>query len=141
MWRIRILLEFAFKKNIIIISFALIMGFAIYNALESLLTDVIIPFFSTLAFGEVPKELFVFYEKATDIEIRFGLFIQSVICFVIITVLVLLFFYIYRHRQTQNERKLESQVKPTFRDGVNLEIRDYLKYLPQIKDVLKNKEQ
>ncbi len=140
MWRIRLFFDFIFRKNILLNSFAIIMGIVVSIVLISLFNDVVLPLLFVVVIGKAPKDLNYIHEQIPGLTIRYGLFIQNLICFVGIMLIVFLFYHYFHRTQAKREKELAAKVKPTFRDGVNLEIRDYLKILPQIKDALINKK-
>jgi large-conductance mechanosensitive channel len=140
MWQIKRILDFTFKKNILIVSFALLLGVSFYTIIDSLFRQILIPIVSNFFLEKQLSDLYISYSQTPDIRISLGAFIQSLICFLIIIFFASLFYFFFKRRQTRIKKEIDSQVMPTFRDGVNLEIRDYLKYIPQIKDILKSKK-
>lgn len=140
MWQIKRILDFTFKKNILIVSFALLLGVSFYTIIDSLFRQILIPIVSNFFLEKQLSDLYISYSQTPGIRISLGAFIQSLICFLIIIFFASLFYFFFKRRQTRIKKEIDSQVMPTFRDGVNLEIRDYLKYIPQIKDILKSKK-
>ena len=120
--------EFALKGNILDLAIGVIIGTAFGKIISSLVTDIIMPPIGLLLGGIDFSQLAVTLKQATDnaqaVTINYGLFINSVIDFVIIA------FVIFMLIKSMNKfKKKEAAVPVKSAEEIVLlrEIRDSLK--------------
>lgn len=117
--------EFALKGNVIDLAVAVVIGGAFGKIVTSLVADIIMPIIAFLTSGVDFKEL-----KATvgDVTFTYGIFIQSIVDFVIIAFSIFIVIRLItksRKKQEANPAP-EEPAKPTEQELLT-EIRDLLK--------------
>lgn len=119
---------FALKGNAIDLAVAVVIGGAFGKIVSSLANNIIMPFAGALAGGVNVASLSVWIGKA---EVSYGVFLQSVIDFTIVSVAIFVAVKIFSRLQRKEEEKQESK-KPA-------EPSEEVKLLTEIRDALKNK--
>lgn len=119
--------EFAFKGNVLDLAVGVIIGGAFGKIVSSLVADIIMPIFAYITAGVSVKELgFNLGEKG--VLIPYGLFLQSVIDFLIIAFCIFMFIrLVNKFRGKKEEEVVEEQVKAPTTEELLSEIRDILK--------------
>lgn len=113
--------KFAFQGNVLDLAIAVVIGATFGNIVSSLVDHIIMPFFGGIMNG-VNFENLVYYMG--DAEIAYGMFIQSIIDFLIIAFSIFLILrFILRKKMDEEEE--EPQVDP--QEQLLTEIRDLLK--------------
>lgn len=123
--------EFALKSNVIDLASAVIIGAALGKIITSMVSDILMPSVGMLI-GKVDlKELkFVMKEAVGDIpavSLNYGMFIQTVIDFIIIAFCVFIVVKAYRKANRKEEEKPKPEPEPTNQEKLLTEIRDLLK--------------
>ena len=117
--------EFALKGNVMDLAVAVVIGGAFGKIITSLVADIIMPIIAFMTSGVDFKEL-----KATvgDVTFTYGLFIQSIVDFVIIAFSIFIVIrLINKSRKKQKENPTPAEPpKPTEQELLT-EIRDLLK--------------
>lgn len=117
--------EFALKGNVIDLAVAVVIGGAFGKIVASLVADIIMPIIAFMTSGVDFKEL-----KATvgDVTLTYGLFIQSIVDFVIIAFSIFIVIRLLnKSRKKQEEAPAPAEPpKPTEQELLT-EIRDLLK--------------
>lgn len=123
--------EFAIKGNVVDMAVGVIIGGAFGKIVASLVGDVIMPAVSCISGGqsfaekaiEIPSKV----EGAEPILIKYGLFIQNIIDFVIIAVCVFIMAKIINSLKKKEEEAPAAVPEPTKEEVLLTEIRDLLK--------------
>lgn len=92
--------KFAVKGNVIDLAIAVIVGGAFGKIVTSLVNDVIMPVFG-IVFGGVDFSGLVFTYK--DAAISYGLFLQSIVDFLLISVSIFLFVRLFERFKKKEE--------------------------------------
>lgn len=115
--------KFAFQGNVLDLAIAVIIGATFGNIVSSLVDHIIMPFFGGLMNG-VNFENLIYYMG--DAEIAYGMFIQSVLDFLIIAFSIFVVVrYVLRKKMDEDEEPAEPEVDP--QEKLLAEIRDILK--------------
>ncbi len=127
--------QFAAKGNVVDLAIGVVIGGAFGKIVSSLVADIITPIISLILGGVDFKWLTLILKPAVEdtpeLAIRYGLFIQSIFDFLIISGSI--FFFIkalntLRQKMEREEKKEEAAVSPPPENIVLLrEIRDLLK--------------
>lgn len=115
--------KFAFQGNLIDLAVAVIIGGAFGKIVSSLVEDIVVPLLGILLNGINIEHLIVTVGTA---ELRYGVFLQSLIDFFIIAFSIFIFLRIVLKRKQEVE---EPQAEPelTKEEQLLTEIRDLLK--------------
>jgi len=126
--------EFAVKGNVVDLAVAVIVGGAFGKITSSLVNDVIMPPIGLLLGGVNFSELAITLKDATEeaaaVTINYGLFLQTVIDFVIIAFVI---FMVIKGINASKRKKEEAPVappappEPSNEEKLLAEIRDLLK--------------
>ncbi|PTJ72149.1 large conductance mechanosensitive channel protein MscL [Staphylococcus hyicus] len=113
--------EFALKGNVLELAVAVVMGAAFNKIVTSLVENVIMPLIGLL-FGEID-----FAKNWTIYGIKYGIFIQSIIDFIIIA--FALFIFIKIANTLVKPKKVEEEIEEEVEESTVLltEIRDLLR--------------
>ncbi|WP_341776233.1 large conductance mechanosensitive channel protein MscL [Staphylococcus hyicus] len=113
--------EFALKGNVLELAVAVVMGAAFNKIVTSLVENVIMPLIGLL-FGEID-----FAKNWTIYGIKYGIFIQSIIDFIIIA--FALFIFIKIANTLVKPKKVEEEIEDEVEESTVLltEIRDLLR--------------
>lgn len=116
--------EFAMKGNVIDLAVAVVIGAAFGKIVSSLVDNIIMPLVGVLTGGVDFTKSFVL--KVGDAEVAFGVFLQSIIDFVIIAFAIFMFVRILSKLQRKKE---EAPAEPEVdtKEELLVEIRDLLK--------------
>ena len=117
--------EFAFKGNVFDLAVAVVIGAAFGKIVSSLVENIITPIIGIISGGIDFSELSFPYK---DTEIMYGLFIQSIIDFLIISFtifIVIRFLLKFKRKEEIIEEVAEPEVDP--KEQLLIEIRDLLK--------------
>lgn len=115
--------NFAFKGNVLDLAIAVIIGATFGNIVSSLVDHIIMPFFGGITRGINFEEL-IYY--IGDAEVAYGMFIQSIIDFIIIAFSIFLVVrYVLRKKMDEEEAEPEPEIDP--QEKLLTEIRDLLK--------------
>lgn len=124
--------EFINKGNVLDLAVGIIIGGAFKSIVSSFVEDILMPFISLILGNINITALKVVLRPSTgevpELALRYGLFIQGVIDFLIIAVVI--FFIIKlvnRARRKKEEPKEEPEPEPTKEELLLTEIRDILK--------------
>ncbi len=124
--------DFAVKGNVIDLAVAVVVGGAFGKITKSLVADIIMPPIG-LALGNVDfAELQVTLKAATDsaeaVAIRYGLFLQTIIDFLLIAASVFVVVKVYNKMKEKDEKEAEPEApKGPSQEELLTEIRDLLK--------------
>jgi large conductance mechanosensitive channel len=115
--------QFAMKGNVIDLAVGVIIGGAFGKIVSSLVQDVIMPFIGLLLGGINFTKLTFTFGKA---HLNYGLFLQAVVDFFIISFSIFLFIKFLNHFK-RKEEKVEAAAKTNTQEELLREIRDLLK--------------
>jgi large conductance mechanosensitive channel len=111
--------KFALKGNVLDLAVGVIIGGAFGKIVSSLVNDIIMPIVGYVTFGED-------FSTLAYKEIKYGMFIQSVVDFFITAFAIFLFIkLLMRFKKKKEEEKVEA--KPDLKEELLIEIRDLLK--------------
>ncbi|AIQ75531.1 MULTISPECIES: large-conductance mechanosensitive channel protein MscL [Paenibacillus] len=118
---------FALKGNVLDLAVAVIIGAAFGKIVTSLVNDIIMPIAGLLTGGIDLKDRVL--EVSTDLKIPYGLFLQSVVDFFIISFSIFLVIKLANKFQRKEAVKVEVVETPAPAEDIVLltEIRDLLK--------------
>ena len=117
--------EFAMRGNVLDLAVGVIIGGAFGKIVASLVADVIMPLVGLLLGGVDFKNLQYTYNGA---ELKYGLFIQSVVDFLIIAFAIFLFTKaIMSFKKKEEIAVAQEEPKPNNEELLLTEIRDLLK--------------
>ncbi len=122
---------FAMKGNVVDLAVAVVIGGAFGKIVNSLVADIIMPLVGLLTGGfDLTKDVWVLREAADGkpaLTLGYGLFLQSVVDFVIVALAIFVMLKVLIKARIQQEAK--PAPAPVKRDEVALleEIRDILK--------------
>lgn len=117
--------EFAMKGNVIDLAVAVVIGAAFGKIVSSLVDNIIMPLVGILTGGVDFTKSFVL--KVGDAEVAFGVFLQSIIDFVIIAFAIFMFVRILSKLQRKKEEEPEATPEVDAKEELLVEIRDLLK--------------
>lgn len=117
--------EFAMKGNVIDLAVAVVIGAAFGKIVSSLVDNIIMPLVGILTGGVDFTKSFVL--KVGDAEVAFGVFLQSIIDFVIIAFAIFMFVRILSKLQRKKEEEPEAVPEVDVKEELLVEIRDLLK--------------
>lgn len=123
--------EFAMRGNVMDMAVGIIIGGAFGKIISSFVSDVIMPPIGLLLGNVDFKELMFTLKPATEtaatVAIRYGLFINTIIDFVIIAIAIFLAIKGINRMKKKEEAKPAEPPKPTKQEKLLVEIRDLLK--------------
>ena len=116
---------FALKGNVVDLAVAVVIGAAFGKIVSSLVDNIVIPLTALLSGGVDLTDLKV---TLGPTELAYGVFLQSVVDFVIVAFCIFIAIKIIRSLERKEEQKPESQktVEPTEEVKLLREIRDSL---------------
>src|SRR5699024_4222667 len=116
--------KFAFQGNVFDLAVAVVIGATFGNIVSSLVDHIIMPFFGGLMNG-ISFESLVYYMG--DAEIAYGMFIQSIVDFLIIafSIFIVVRYVLRKQLDEDEEEQAEPEVDP--QEQLLTEIRDLLK--------------
>ena len=124
--------EFISKGNVMDLAIGVIIGGAFGKIITSLVNDVLMPLIGIILGGNRIDNLSILLKNTgnpeTDVVLRYGVFLQNIIDFLIIAFAIFIFIKTInkmKHRKTVEE----TEVEPVISEEVLLlrEIRDHLK--------------
>lgn len=116
--------SFAMRGNVMDLAVGVILGAAFGKIVSSLVADVIMPLVGLLVGGIDFSGLSFTFGKA---EVKYGIFIQTVVDFVIISFSVFLFIKLFNKLYTKEKKEEEALPSLTKEEELLTEIRDLLK--------------
>ncbi|WP_300381267.1 large-conductance mechanosensitive channel protein MscL [Clostridium sp.] len=128
--------SFAMKGNVIDLAVGVIIGGAFNKIVSSLVADIIMPLIGLLTggvdFKELSYTLRIAAESKDNLVLRYGLFIQNIVDFLIIALSVFVMIKVISklNKKKEEDVKLEEEVKeevPTKEEILLTDIRDLLK--------------
>jgi large conductance mechanosensitive channel len=123
--------QFALKGNVLDLAIGVIIGGAFGKIVTSLVQDVLMPLIGLLLGGVKFTNLSI---KFGNEALKYGLFLQSVVDFFIISFSIFLFVKLI-NRFKRKEEKKEEITKTETQEALLMEIRDLLK-----EDILRKNE-
>lgn len=125
--------QFALKGNVLDLAIGVIIGGAFGKIVTSLVQDVLMPLIGLLLGGVKFTNLSIKFGKEA---LKYGLFLQSVVDFFIISFSIFLFIkLINRFKRKEEEEVKEEITKTASQEELLMEIRDLLK-----EDILRKNE-
>ena len=118
--------EFAIKGNMIDLAVGLVVGTAFTTVVKSIVDDLIMPIIGFLTGG---KDFSAFIWKIGEAEVKYGLFIQNIVNFLIIS------FCLFLVVKVMNKLKKKEEVKEEIIEEVKKS--DEAVLLEEIRDLLK----
>lgn len=122
--------QFAIKGNVVDMSVGIIIGTAFTSVVNSLVTDVIMPPFAIITGGLDFSDKVITLKQATEtaaaVTLNYGLFINTVISFIIVAFAI--FMIIKQMNKLRKKEEVKQEVAPTLSKEAQLltEIRDAL---------------
>ncbi|WP_309088198.1 large conductance mechanosensitive channel protein MscL [Domibacillus sp.] len=116
--------SFAMRGNVMDLAVGVILGAAFGKIVSSLVADVIMPLVGLLVGGIDFSGLSFTFGKA---EVKYGIFIQTIVDFVIISFSVFLFIKLFNKLYTKEKKEEEAPLSLTKEEELLTEIRDLLK--------------
>ena len=121
--------EFISRGNVIDLAIGVIIGGAFGAIVKSLVSDILMPVVGLILgivnFDELRIVLKEAQGKTPELAIKYGLFIQSAINFVIIAFVI--FLVVKAINKVRKQQETESPAEPTATENLLSEIRDLLK--------------
>ena len=121
--------EFISRGNVIDLAIGVIIGGAFGAIVKSLVSDILMPVVGLILgrvnFDELRIVLKEAQGKTPELAIKYGLFIQSAINFVIIAFVI--FLVVKAINKVRKQQETESPAEPTATENILSEIRDLLK--------------
>src|SRR5690554_3070684 len=123
--------KFAIRGNVIDLAVAVIIGGAFGKIVSSFVNDIVMPLIGVILGGVNFKELAWVLVEATDeveaVAVRYGLFIQNIIDFVIIAFVIFLMIRLINSMKKKEEEAPSTPPAPEPTVVLLEEIRDLLK--------------
>lgn len=116
--------EFISQGNVVDLAVAVIIGTAFSKIISSLVEDIVMPLFGVLLNG-INFEHLVYHLNGVDIS--YGMFIQSIVDFLIIAGSIFLALRFVLHRKKEEEQEEETVEEVDNKEQLLTEIRDLLK--------------
>lgn len=119
--------EFAMKGNVIDLAVAVVIGAAFGKIVSSLVDNIIMPLVGVLTGGIDFTKSFIW--KVGDATVSFGVFLQSIIDFLIIAFAIFMFIKMLNKLTKKKKEEVveESTPKLDTKEELLMEIRDLLK--------------
>lgn len=121
--------EFISRGNVIDLAIGVIIGGAFGAIVKSLVSDILMPvvglILGRINFDELRIVLKESQGKTPELAIKYGLFIQSAINFIIIAFVI--FLVVKGINKVRKQQETESPAEPTATENLLSEIRDLLK--------------
>ena len=121
--------EFAFQGNVFDLAVAVVIGAAFGKIVSSLVDNIITPIIGMISGGIDFSGLQ--YPSAGEAAIKYGMFIQSIIDFLIIAFFIFLVIRLLAKFKTKEEEEIAEEIEP--QEALLTEIRDLLKEQQQNK--------
>lgn len=119
--------EFIAKGNVVDLAVGVIMGSAFGKIVSSLVNDILMPFIGIIIGGIDFTNLTL---NIKDAKITYGVFIQNVIDFLIISICIFMFVKFINRLTHSKKEEVKVEVKKS----------DDIKLLEEIRDLLKEKK-
>jgi large conductance mechanosensitive channel len=123
--------EFAMKGNVVDMAVGIIIGGAFGKIVSSFVNDIVMPPLGILIGGVDFKDLAVTLKPATEtvaaVTIKYGLFINTIIDFLIIALAIFVAVKAMNTMKKKEEAKPSEPPKPSKQEELLAEIRDLLK--------------
>lgn len=116
--------SFAFKGNVLDLAIGVIIGAAFGKIVSSIVSDLITPLLGILLGG---LDFTSMSAQVGDATITYGVFIQTVIDFMIVAFSIFLFIKIIGKMKRKEEEKPAAPPAPSAEEALLTEIRDLLK--------------
>jgi len=122
--------DFAMKGNVVDMAVGIIIGAAFGKIIASLVKDVIMPIVGNmLGGGDVSNLAYILEEAQGEIvavSIKYGLFIQSIVDFIIIAMAIFMAVKVMNSMKKKEQEKPSEPPKPSKEEVLLTEIRDLL---------------
>lgn len=115
---------FAFKGNVLDLAIGVIIGAAFGKIVSSLVNDLITPLLGILLGG---LDVSTLSAQVGDATITYGVFIQTVIDFLLVAASIFLFIKLIGKMKRKEEEKPAAPPAPSAEESLLTEIRDLLK--------------
>lgn len=129
--------DFAVKGNVIDLALAVVIGGAFGKIVSSLVNDLLMPLFGYILGGVKLNNLKLILKEASldkgEIALNYGVFIQAIVDFLIITISIFIIIKIFNQFKRKREEKEKKEVKKEEKVNKQEEL------LREIRDILKNK--
>lgn len=123
--------EFAMKGNIIDLAVAVIIGAAFGKIVSSFVNDILMPPIGLLLGGVDFTDLVVVLKAGAEgvdpVTLNYGMFLQTVIDFMIVAFSVFMVIKVYQSMQKKEAAVPTPPAPPTLQESLLAEIRDLLK--------------
>lgn len=123
--------EFAMKGNIIDLAVAVIIGAAFGKIVSSFVNDILMPPIGMLLGGVDFTDLVIVLKEGAEgvdpVTLNYGMFLQTVIDFMIIAFSVFMVIKVYQRLEKKKEEAPAPPPAPTLQESLLAEIRDLLK--------------
>lgn len=123
--------EFAMRGNVMDMAVGIVIGMAFGRIVSSLVSDVIMPPIGVLVGGVDFSELFITLQQATvdaeAVTINYGLFIKTIVDFIIIAFAIFMVIRGMNRMKRKEEEKPAAPPAPPKQEVLLEEIRDLLK--------------
>ena len=116
--------KFALKGNVVDLAVGVIIGAAFGKIVTSLVNDVIMPLIGLLLGGISFQKLEI---KIGDAVVAYGIFIQTIVDFIIVAFSIFLFVKLFNRLKRKEEEVATESPAPTKEELLLAEIRDLLK--------------
>ncbi|MFD0770571.1 large conductance mechanosensitive channel protein MscL [Bacillus sp. CGMCC 1.60114] len=124
--------KFALKGNVIDLAVGVIIGAAFGKIVDSLVKYIMTPLLGVLLGGINVKDL---HQKIGSVNLEYGLFLQAVIDFFIVSFSIFLFIKLFNKLSFKKEEEKKEEVPtPTKEEVLLTEIRDLLKQQSASRD-------
>ncbi|MCR2822532.1 large conductance mechanosensitive channel protein MscL [Lederbergia panacisoli] len=121
--------KFAIKGNVLDLAVAVVIGAAFGKIVSSLVDNIIMPLVGVLLGGRSFEKLSV---TINDADVKYGLFIQSVVDFFIISFSIFMFVKILNSIKKKKEEEVVEK---------KIEVAPEVELLAEIRDLLKEQKQ
>ena len=123
--------EFITKGNVFDLAIALIIGGAFKSIISSFVKDIFTPFIGLILGNSNIADLKIVLEEAVgetpELAIRYGLFIQAAIDFILIAMVIFIMVKVINKMKKKEEEKPVEPAAPGNEEVLLTEIRDLLK--------------
>jgi large conductance mechanosensitive channel len=122
--------KFAMRGNVVDLAVAVVIGGAFGKIVSSLTEDIIMPVIGVLTggidFSNFSLTLKVATSEAPAVALRYGLFLNAVLIFVIVAFAIFMIVKVMNKLQSHKEEEETKKVLPTKQEELLAEIRDIL---------------
>ena len=126
--------EFALKGNVIDLATAVIIGAAFGKIVTSLVSDILMPPIGLLLgrvdFKDLKWAMITGDGTTPAVTLNYGMFIQSIIDFLIIALCIFLVVKVYQKAVKKKQERASDAAEPSNQEKLLAEIRDLLKNKP-----------